>query len=63
MPKSNVPVTMMASTKIAGRPIAITSFKVSLKPYKTIPVLKTCFVQNLIPGTHVSGSLLRKELA
>lgn len=46
IPSKIVMITIIKSIKIAGSPIAITLCKVSLKPYSTIPVRSTCFVQN-----------------
>lgn len=53
----------LETIRIAGRPIAITLWKVSLNPYSTIPTRSTCLVQNRIPGTHVSGKWFLRLLA
>ena len=58
-----VPATMIVSIITAGNPTAATSVSVSRKPYNTIPARRICLVQNLIPGTQVSGKWFLKLLA
>ena len=53
----------MISIRMAGKPTAITSWKVNLKPYNMIPNRRICFEQNRIPGTQVSGKRFRRLLA
>ena len=58
-----VTVTTMASIMMAGKPTAVMSWKVNLKPYRMIPKRKMRFEQNTIPGVHVSGRLFLRLLA